>query len=204
LVYIKADLNNNNQLTGTITYNTGNYNMARYRRLKAAGQQTTINNMLKEHTPNITIDNYTDTVDIAAGKYMQNINFTAQPATDNNGNIYLTIPSVWGKTDNDFVNPERVSAVDFGYKQRTTTVLQVQIPQGYTVDSLPQPVVLGTSDTGVVCHMDAELLGKTLLLRQKLEYNLSIYQLRQYPDFYEFHQRLYQLLQQPIVLRKTE
>lgn len=202
--YIKAAIDENNQLRGTETYIAGNYAMARYRMLKAAGRQTDINEMMKKRQPNIAIENYTDTIDEGAGRYTQNINFTAQPVTDNNGNFYISTLWLFEKSENDFVNPDRISAVDFGYTQKINGVFQLEIPNGYVVDSLPELVSLATADTGVVLIFDAEIVGNQLLLRYRLNYNHSIYQRRQYSDFYEFHQRMYKMLQQPVVLRKKE
>ncbi len=202
--YIKATIDENNQLRGTETYSVGNYTMARFRTLKAAGRQTDINEMMKRRRPNIAIENYTDTIDEGAGRYTQNINFTTQPVTDNDGSIYISTLWLFEKSENDFINPNRMSAVDFGYTQKISGVFQLEIPAGYVVDSLPELVSLATADTGIVLIYDAEIVGNQLLLRYRLNYNHSIYQRRQYPDFYEFHQRMYKMLQQPVVLRRKE
>jgi hypothetical protein len=200
-ILIEATLNNG-QLKGQITTTCDNYSQATIRRLKATGRQNVMNEELKKKAPNVVIESATDSVDEKQNTVTQKINYTAQPATDNDGSIYITIPSLYGDYTNPFVSPERVSAVDFGFKQKINTVLQMEIPEGYEVDSLWGLKQVITPDTGIVFLYGAEVQENLLLMRQQLEYRKSLYQVKDYPYFYEFHQQYYHLNQQPVVLRK--
>jgi hypothetical protein len=203
-VFIHARMDNNHIIHGGITATCNNYSQAYFRRMKALGNLDVINEQLKKKMPNITIEFSTDTVDESQEIFRQDIKFTAQPVMDNEENIYLSISSLYGESTSPFVSAQRKSAVDFGYKQKLTKVLQFELPDGYEIDSLFKPKGMITSDTSISFLFDAETMGGTVIIRQALDYKRSLYSAINYPDFYEFHQQYYKLIQEPVVLRKKK
>jgi hypothetical protein len=199
---IYASIDNNNLIKGNITTSYNNYSQANFRHMKSMGKQDVINERLKTKIPNATIESSSDSVDETANLFIENIKFTTQSATDNDGNIYISLPSIYGETTNPFVSSERISAVDFGYRQKIVTVMQLELPDGYELDSLFKNKLLITPDTSISFMFAIEQVDQTLIMQQKLEYKKSLYQVKDYPAFYEFHQQYYKLIQQPAVLRR--
>ncbi len=201
---ISAALNADNFISGNITIASNNYSFARLKRMKTAEKEDLIMEDLKKQIPNITIESYSDSVNAADNFFIQNVKFTTAASADNDGNIYISLPAIYGEANNPFVSEERISAIDFGYRQKESTSLTLEIPEGYEIDSLFKPQWLITEDTTISFLFDAEDLGTKLIMGQRLDYKRSLYSAKEYPSFYEFHRKYFQLRQQPVILLKKK
>lgn len=201
-VLINADLDENSRISGEITVNYNNYSANYFRHLKANGKESVISERIKKQIPNATIESISDTVVAATNKYIQTIKFSAQPLTDNDGNVYISIPAIYGNPTNPFVSAERSSDVDFGNISKETVIMNLSYPPGYVVDSLAKSIQLISRDTSISFAYQIENSANTIGLIQQLEYYSSFYKREDYPAFYDFHIRYYDLRQKPVILKK--
>lgn len=205
VVTVKALFTPDRVLSGTITRNVSNYTAAYYNQYSTAGdRQGAAKYYYNTQAPAIEIENYNDVIDTTKARYTQTVDFSTKPFTDTSGDIYISLQSVFTNQLYHFVDSSRISAVDFGYTQKIFTTLQLQLPEGYSIDSLPAPVAIATDDKSITCLFNAELTGNTLQMQVKVDYNESIYEPTQYKAFYQFHQHLYSILNNPVLLHKKQ
>ena len=201
-VLINASIDENSRISGEITIASSNYSANRLRRYKANNKEGRISDILKKEIPNATIESVTDTVNFANSRFTQKVKFSAQPLTDNDGNIYISIPMIYGDPTNPFVNSERTSDIDFGFIEKENVVMNLSLPSGYQVDSLVPPIKLIMPDTSISFVYQTGKSETNITLTQKIQYNSSYYKRENYPSFYDFHQKYYDLRQKPIILKK--
>ena len=201
-VVINASLSDSGFIQGTIDILYTNYKAMEMTKLKHLSAVKPLNDYIKTQLPNITIESVTDTIMSDQCYFMQKIKFSMQAITDNDGNIYVSVASLFGNNLNPFVNKERIADIDFGHWDKYSVSLLLSVPPSYTVDSLMKPVSLRTDDTSAVFLSEVEYLTGTLSWQQRLDYLRSFYKARDYPAFFDFENKYYDIRQRPVVLRK--
>lgn len=202
--YISGEMDENGRITGDISMSDNTYSAYVLANLKTNNKQTALNEWIKARIPNATIESSSDSFDAVNCKFLHNIKFSAQATTDNEGNVYLSIPSVYGSTNNLFVNAERTADVDMAYKTRADVVMQIKVPVSFETDSVTPSVSLLMPDQSITFMYNSEFLSGSIVLRQKLDYAKPFFPLNEYPAFYEFFQKYYTMKQKPIILKKKK
>jgi hypothetical protein len=199
---ITGEMDESGHLTGEITLYINTYAASGLISMKAMNKQEAIADFIKARIPNATIESVKDSQDIDKCAFYYKVKFSAQAPTDNEGNVYLSIPAVYGSSTNTFVNKERTSDVDMGYRFRSDIVVQIKVPDSFVLDSLVPSVSLSMQDTSITFMYDAEMLSGAVTMRQRLDYLTFFYPVDKYPAFYEFFQKYYTLKQKPVTLKK--
>jgi hypothetical protein len=202
---IIASVDSTGMVTGTMKESSYNYTAAGRRRAMARRQgekseeasATDISN-----TNNVVILSKSDSADDENNRFYRNVTFSKQLTTDNEGNMYISIPDLFGSQENPFNTKERTSDVDFGTKVHKTTSIILAVPPGYTVDSLRRPVMYINSDTSFRCSMESSFDGENLTMWLKFDTTKSFFRAGMYEDIYEFYQKFYKLLRRPAVIKK--
>jgi hypothetical protein len=199
---ITGEIDESGHLTGEMSLYVNSYEASALINFKMNNMESNVNEYVKARIPNATIESVKDSQDAAKCTFYFKVKFSAQAPTDNEGNIYLAVPTVYGSTTNTFVNQERISDVDFGYKSRADIVMQIKVPDSYVLDSIVPSLSLSTEDHSINFMYNAEMEDGTVVMRQKMEYYKSFYPVGQYPAFYEFFQKYYTFKQKPVILKK--
>ena len=203
-VLINAELDNDGKIKGEMTIVNDNYTANNYRIFRDNNLDKLISDELTKLIPNASIESVSDTMNISNGQYTQTITFITQPTTDNDGTIYISIPSIYGSSANPFTSSERSSDVDFGYAQSENIVMNLRIPEQYEADSLFKPIRLSMHDNSIQFLYQVETTDNNVTLMQKKEYKKTFYAQEDYPAFYDFHLKYYDLRQRPIILRRKK
>ena len=171
---------------------------------KISGNGGTWSEMLKEEMPSATIESSHDSLELANCRFSAKVKFTAQAMVDNDGNIYLSVPTVYGRTSSPYVNAERGSDLDFGCKSRTDVVMDIKLPDNYVVDSIVPNIRLNMQDSSMTFVYNAESQNGTVSIRQKIDRVTSFYPVDAYSGFYEFFRKYYTLKQNPVIIKKKK
>ena len=203
-VSIAGEIDESGHLTGEMTIFDDSYTAMGLINLKTNNRTSALNEWLKIRIPNATIESVKDSMDINECRFYHKVKFSAQALTDNDGSMYLSVPAVYGNTTNVFVNKERTTDIDMAFKSRTNILMQIKIPDSYTIDSIAPSVLLSMEDKSIVFMYDADLSSGLLSLRQRMDYNNSFFPVEAYPAFYDFFQKYYALKQKPVILKKKK
>lgn len=132
---------------------------------------------------------------------LQTVQFRSR--LNGSGGYLFFVPNLFmGLEKNPFVAEQRFTNVDFGYTQSYMIVGSMEIPEGYRYESLPKNIKMIMQDTSIVLQriMDAE--DQRISFRISLDFKRPAYPRDEYDDLREFYKKLYETLNEAIVIRK--
>ena len=207
VITVMASLDTLGIIKGDIKLTFNNYMAAQVRQLKSVEHIDSVEKTKPEYLSNIEkikIEEQNDSIDEVNRRVYKNIKFSKEATADNEGNLYFALTDIYGHAENPFTSKKRVSDVDLAYKRKQVSTLMLTVPANYVVDSLIQPTAYITPDTSIKFVCQTRFDNGVLYITQKIEYLKSFYPVTEYPDFYEFHQKYYKLIEQPVVIRKKQ
>jgi len=116
--------------------------------------------------------------------------------------IYLNVLAGMGQNSNPFSLEKRTYPVDFRCPQKDTYVFNFEIPAGYKVESLPEPVKLSLPDQAgsfkfIIAAKDNKIMVSSMMTITKTLFLTSEYEILR-----EFFTRIVAKHAQQIVLKK--
>lgn len=103
---------------------------------------------------------------------------------------------------NPFIADTRISDVDFGVHQDYTIFGNYTIPPGFVFDGLPQNISMTTSDNSIIFNRTVQAESNLLNVRMTLEFRKTFYPADSYPEFKEFYKKLFDKLNEQVVIKK--
>lgn len=202
-IIIDAEIKPNSKIEGTAQIYTTNYfaqdNKERY---KTDGDAKFID-YLKDGDNNLKISNLSfenlevDTLPLSA-KFTFNLDLTS--SDENyiyvNGNLFGFLKT------NPFLSESRATNVYYAYNKSFNINGSFKIPAGYKTDALPKNISLVMPDKSIIFkRFLAEDDGK-VITRYNIIFLKNEYKKEDYQTFYEFSKKMYELLNEPIILKK--
>lgn len=131
----------------------------------------------------------------------QKIKFNA--SLNNSGEYrYFNINLFTDLEKNPFIADTRISDVDFGVHQDYTIFGNYTIPPGFVFDGLPQNISMTTSDNSIIFNRTVQAESNLLNIRMTLEFKKTFYPADSYPEFKEFYKKLFDKLNEQVVIKK--
>lgn len=123
---------------------------------------------------------------------------------NNSDNYIFFTPNIFTPLhDNPFLSEVRNSPVDFGYSDDRVIVGRYKMPAGYTIQSLPKDANITMADKGVRFKRSLEKNDDYISLRYEINITRTRFQRSEYADLREFFKRMYEMLDEQIVLKKS-
>jgi hypothetical protein len=202
IVSVFAEIGKDGVMDGQATIKSAGYaKNPRVRKWKE--DKTKFNDYFKSPEANIKIDSVLvenaddDTLALDQTVYFKNqLNSSGEYK-------YFTINLFNGLEKNPFIADERKTDIDFGYTQSYGVYGNITLPEGYKIDELPKNITMITPDTSVILHRVLQVDESGLHLKLTVEYTKPVYFASDYPDFKEFSKKMYSMLNEQIVLKKT-
>jgi hypothetical protein len=120
---------------------------------------------------------------------------------------YLMLrPSMFlGMESNPFLSPNRYTDINFGSRRKLTCNASLQLLEGVAVDALPKDITFIMPDTSIVFRrMTAPSQdGKTVITRVSIEFRKTVFQASEYPSLSAFYKKMYGLLEEPVLLKRS-
>lgn len=199
-----ATMDNDGTLKGDAFLSSSGYAKApRVKALKNSKEKYITDN-LKTAAPGITIEEYkpineeNDTLNLDE-------KFRFSLKVNSSGDyMYFNANLFTGLNENPFVADTRVSEIDFGYRHRVSLNARIIIPDNYQVDELPKVPGLIMADSSIILTRRFFHEENTIILRMMLEINRPVFGADEYADFREYYKRLYEMLNEQVVLKKKK
>ena len=115
---------------------------------------------------------------------------------------YFTVNLFSDLDKNHFIADNRIADVDFGVPQDYTIFGNYSIPPDYVFDGVPENIAMSTPDKGITFNRSMQVDGNLLNVRMTVEFKRSFYPANSYADFREFHKKLFDKLNEQVVIRK--
>jgi hypothetical protein len=117
---------------------------------------------------------------------------------------YFSLNLFSGLDKNEFIAVERKSDIFFGTNQRFTINGYFAIPAGYQFEELPKNTRMIMPDTSIVFSRLMQATDNKVQFRITVEYNRPIFTIDEYPEFREFYRKMYAMLNEQIVIKKSQ
>ena len=116
--------------------------------------------------------------------------------------IYLKPLLAEGMGKNPFQKPERKYPVDFGTLTSQTYIINLTIPEGYTVEEIPKNVAFNLPENGGRFTFVTQFNGNKLQINSRLMFQKSIFYADQYDILRAFYDKVVEKQNVQIVLKK--
>tara|TARA_Y100001972_G_C7665463_1_gene336344 strand:+ start:865 stop:2859 length:1995 start_codon:yes stop_codon:yes gene_type:complete len=131
------------------------------------------------------------------------LEFEISRELDDPGIIYLQ-PITYGTIlENPFVREERISPVDFPYKNRNVVIAKIEVPENYVAE-LPQTAIVKLPEGAGRFTYSASQLGSTITILSNFELSKQDFS----PDEYVYLRQFYQMAadknNEVVVLKKVQ
>jgi hypothetical protein len=202
-VYINAEITADSKMAGTAQLSGSSFNRINaVTRYKTDGETKYID-YLRNDDNNLKISSIKmENLDVDTLPLVQDINFNLDLSGADNY-IYFVPNLFTAMGKNPFINETRNTNIDFGYLDDLTVNGLYKIPAGYTVDALPKSMIITMPDKSITFKRILAQEDGVISARYSVIYNKSIYFKENYPDFHEFYKKMYELLNEQIVLKKS-
>lgn len=105
---------------------------------------------------------------------------------------------------NNLPNENRILPVEMAFPQTENFVLNLELPEGYTVESLPVSVSLSLADNSADYNLLVSVQGSFLQLISKVNIKKTTFPLPAYDDLRELFIQIEEKLKEKIILKKID
>lgn len=137
---------------------------------------------------------------------LQSYSFTVNNVVDKIGeDIYMSPLLFLVSEESPFKQEKRNYPVDFIHPYVDQYMINIEIPEGYTIESLPEnkAVQLDENDVSQFSYLMSES-GKAIQLKVSFNFNYSSVPAPEYPSFRQYYNSYLEKLSEKIVLKKVE
>jgi len=204
LYFADVNVENTGRLDASLTVSSSGYNGSevRERYFKEGEQEFT--RWLKEQRKLWQVNRVTveaaDSLEIPVKVVYE---MTSDEVAESQGDlIYFNILLNLGQTTNPFKKEKRDYPVDFGAPIKDTYAFTFHIPEGLTVESIPQPIAIKVPDKSASFRFSATLVGDKIVVNSILLINKVVYPPAEYDYLREIFAQVVEKHSEQIVLRK--
>jgi Domain of Unknown Function with PDB structure (DUF3857) len=203
VVLINASIDEQGKLAGDATIKSYEYSRARRMADLKKGKETFTDTYFTEPNPTVHIDSLTlDNEQIDTLPLAQQVWFS-QKVNSSGKYKYFSTNLFTGLEKNPFTAEHRFSDVFFGANQKYTIAENIVIPDGYTIDAVPQNIRLLLPDGSIVFTREIQADADNLSIREELQINKPVFSVQEYDNFREFYKKLFDTLNEEIAIKKN-
>lgn len=203
--YISAVIQPDGSAEGKIRRQYTDYEALEYR-AKAVGANTeSFVESIENENNGIEISGYTRDNDLDLYKPLtESFSFKDTKTTENiNGKLYVSPMLFLTSTENPFKLEKREYPIDYGYPTEVKYSISIELPKGYTVESLPKPINLVTGDDIGSFKYNISNVENKIQLSVSATINFAIVSAEYYDILKDFYQKMIEKETEKIVLVKS-
>jgi hypothetical protein len=204
VVMINAEIKPDGKMAGSADISSFAYNrISAVRNYKTDGEKKYIEN-LRDNNNSLKISSLKiEDMDIDTLPLHQNVAFNLELTGSDDNYIYFNANLFTDLNKNPFLSENRTTDIDFGYRDNYNVIGVFKLPAGYKIDAMPKSVSMDMSDKSVSFkRMVIEQDGQ-VMVRLTIDHKKSIFFKEDYPEFHEFCKKMYEMLNEQIVLKKS-
>ena len=204
IAMISLRLNDELEVVGKIRNKKTNYFAYNYKNRLGGVRNEDVIKELSRNVGEITITNFEVNNDNQLGKpIQQTYDFVSLDGIDKIGEeLYLSPKLFLTKENNEFNNEFRKYPVDFMFPRTNKTIINIYIPDGYKVKSIPESVKLVMSDNLGAYSFLVKQKGNALQVSESLDVNFPIVPVSYYSELKLVYEKMIGKNAEKIVLEK--
>lgn len=202
-VFINADIKAGGKMSGTANISLESYNrLSNLKLYKDLGEKKYIDE-LTEGNNDLKISSLKiDNMDADTLPLIETATFDLNLSASDENYIYFSPNLFTSLGTNPFLSENRYSDIDFKYKNTVLIIGAYTIPDGYKVEVLPKNNTIVSVDKSMSLRRISGSEEGVIQIRYILTRTRSLYQKEEYPTLREFYRRMYDMLNEQIVLKK--
>jgi len=204
MVTINAEIKPSGKMTGNAHINSYGYNrIEAVKKYKTDGEKKYLEYLLdKDNSLGITSLKF-ENMDVDSLPLLQVVDFNQDLTGSDENYIYFNSNLFTSLRKNPFLSESRVTDIDFSYPANYTINGTFKVPAGYKTDALPKSTTMTMPDKSISFKRIVGEEDGTIVLRYFLSFKQSIYFKENYADFHEFLKKMYEMLNEQVVLKKA-
>lgn len=204
-INLLATLSSNGEINGKVRRDLTNQNALTFRQKNIGVNKDNYLEMLENKNNKIEVSDYVIENETTLSKpIVEKYAFKSTNDVEIIGDkLYVSPLLFFSQKTNPFTQETREYPVDFGFPTQTKYNITIEMPEGYTVESLPAPINLGTENKlgGFKCNFVT--VGNKIQIAVTTEINEAIVS----PDYYviikDFFQKMNDKQNEKIILKKA-
>jgi hypothetical protein len=202
LVFITNE--DNGSLSGNIKYQPGQNESHSIRKFIKDKGKDELKKEMKSKIGDVEVEEITiDSLENYENRLALNIDFKYDDLSDDI--IYFNPMLNQKMTDNPFKSSERFYPIEMPYTMDNFYQLQMDIPNGYVVDELPQSVILKLNDQGEgFFEYRISQSGNKITFRSRIRFTRANYDAGEYQMLREFFAQIVKKHEEQIVFKKSK
>ena len=204
VIVLNADIDQEGIMKGASTVYSLGYARSRRIRVLKSGKEKFIEKYCTTENPEIKVDSVTfknESIDTLPME--QNIYFAQTLNSTGDYRFFKTNPFT-GYETNPFTSDTRFSDIFFGANQKFTLVVNINLPEGYELEGLPKNTTMIMPDTSIILRRILQAGDGKFFMRTTIEFKKPFYKVTDYDIFREFFKRLFDLLNEQVIIRKKQ
>ncbi|MXN91051.1 DUF3857 domain-containing protein [Flavobacterium sp. Sd200] len=199
-----ATLDKDGKVSGKARDQYFDYNAYMFRENYTGYSQESYLEKLEKHFKGIEINDYKISNDKEADKpLMEEYNFTHSSVADVIGDKMYVNPMLFmSQTENPFKQETREYPVDFIFPHQDKYTIGINVPEGYTIESIPQPLNIAMEDNLGSFKYNLVSNGKTIQVAVTVDFNAASVGADHYATLKSFYQKVIEKQNEKIVLKR--
>jgi hypothetical protein len=201
---VAVELDKSGKIQGKLRLQKTDYEALTFREKYRGIDRDTYLEGLEKRLNQVSISDYSiDNENTPGEPILESLSFTSNNEVDIIGDkMYLEPMLFFTLRQNPFLNEERLLPIFFGYPVQKRILLSIAIPEGYTVESIPQSINLSTGQGVASFKFSAVASKDTIVVNAVYEVDQMLVAAEFYPILREFFTKLLAKENEKIVLKK--
>jgi len=203
-VYITGEITPDGEINGSAEINSYSYHRINsLERYQVDGDKKYMT-YLRDKNNNLKISGLkVENIDADTLPLKQTINFTLSPATPDENYIYFS-PNLFTRLKNNpLLSEKRSTDIDFEYRNNYIVTGTFKMPPGYKADVLPKNITMLMPDKSISFKRLVFEQDGSIDVKYVIDFKKSWYSKEDYPEIHEFFKKMYEMLNEQIVLKKS-
>jgi hypothetical protein len=204
VVLINAEIKPEGKMSGSADISSFVYNRVNcVKKYKTDGEKKYID-FLRDDNNNLKIASVKfENMDVDTLPLRQTLDFNLDLTGADDNYIYFNSNLFTALKTNPFLSESRVTDIDFGYRDNYAITGIFKLPAGYKVDAMPKNISMMIPDKSIVFKRLVVEQDGSVMIRLSVDFKQSMYFKENYPEFHEFCKKMYEMLNEQVVLKKS-
>lgn len=203
VTFVNGEIGADAKMKGTGEIGSYGYNRIGNLEIYKTTDEKKYKEFLAENDNNLKLSNLKlENTEIDTLPLKQSFDFTYD--LNNTDKYIMFSPNIFTSLhDNPFLNDTRSSEIDFGYANNHMIYGRYKLPDGYTIESLPKDANIVMADKSIRFK---RILGNEdgyISIHYEIRVNRTRFPRSDYPNLHEFYKKMYDMLNEQIILKKN-
>lgn len=204
-VTVLSTIDKEGKMSGKVRVGKNNYEALAFREEYTGTNSESYQETLENLYGGLRIKNYiVENEKNIYNPIQETFDFTSDNTTEIIGDkMYINPLLFYSQTKNPFIQEERKLPVFFGYPKQNRYTINIEIPDGYTVESIPQSLNIKTEENIASYKFNIQVTANKILIVVTTEINNMLVAPEFYPTLKDYYKKIIDKQNEKIVLKKV-